>query len=184
MLAMNPIRSCLPLALAALLAACSTPPLPPDTPAPEAAARPNAPIAATTPAPALSAPTRQAAARPEYLDPNSPLARQRSIYFDYDDFGLGPEDRAVVELQGRYLAQHPNVNVRVEGNTDERGSPEYNLALGNKRAEAVQRALRLLGVKDQQVEATSWGEEKPHATGHDEAAWAENRRVDIVYPSR
>ncbi|MEJ8837222.1 peptidoglycan-associated lipoprotein Pal [Ramlibacter sp. AN1133] len=182
---MNPIRSLLPLALAALLAACSTPPKPADAPAPEAALRPNPPVVAVTPpAPATASPAPRTAARPEYLDPNSPLARQRSIFFDYDDFGIGPEDRAVVQLQGDYLASHPDVAVRLEGNADERGSAEYNLALGNKRAEAVQRALRLLGVKDRQVEAISWGEEKPRATGHDEAAWAQNRRVDIVYPPR
>jgi peptidoglycan-associated lipoprotein len=181
---MNPIRSCLPLLLAAALAACSTPPVTPEAPLAEAAVRPNPPVFATTPAPATTTPAPRAAARPEYLDPNSALARQSSIFFDYDDFGIGPEDRAVVELQGQYLAKHPDVAVRLEGNTDERGSAEYNLALGNKRAEAVQRALRLLGVKETQVEAVSWGEEKPRAGGHDEGAWAQNRRVDIVYPSR
>jgi peptidoglycan-associated lipoprotein len=182
---MHPIRSCLPVLLLSVLAACSTPPKPADAPVSDAALRSTAPVAAvTTPPPALPTPAPRAAARPEYLDPNSPLARQRSIFFDYDDFGIGPEDRAVVQLQGDYLARHPDVTVRLEGNADERGSPEYNLALGNKRAEAVQRALRLLGVKDRQVEAISWGEEKPRDSGHDEAAWAKNRRVDIVYPAR
>jgi peptidoglycan-associated lipoprotein len=181
---MNPIRSCSPFLLVAVLAACSTPPKPPETPVSEVAVRPNPPVVATTPPPAASTPAPRAAARPEYLDPNSPLARQRSIYFDYDDFGIGPEDRAVVQLQAEYLAKHPEVAVRLEGNTDERGSAEYNLALGNKRAEAVQRALRLLGVKDTQLEPLSWGEEKPRADRHDESAWAQNRRVDIVYPSR
>jgi len=182
---MNPIRTCSPFLLAAVLAACSTPPQPAGTPVSEAAVRPNPPVVATTPPPAaVGTPAPRAAARPEYLDPNSPLARQRSIYFDYDDFGIGPEDRAVVQLQAEYLAKHPEVAVRLEGNTDERGSAEYNLALGNKRAEAVQRALRLLGVKETQLEPISWGEEKPRAGGHDESAWTQNRRVDIVYPAR
>ncbi|GAB3657071.1 peptidoglycan-associated lipoprotein Pal [Ramlibacter alkalitolerans] len=182
---MNPIRSCLPILLTAVLAACSTPPKPAESTVPEVAVRPTPPVATVRPAaPASTSPAPQAAARPEYLDPNSPLARQRTIFFGYDDFGLGPEDQAIVQLQGAYLARHPEVAVRLEGNADERGSPEYNLALGNKRAEAVQRALRLLGVKDTQVEAISWGEEKPRASGHDEAAWAQNRRVDFVYPAR
>jgi len=181
---MNPTRSFAPLLLLALVAGCSTTQSL-EAPAADAALRPNPPVVAVTPpAAATPSPAARAAARPEYLDPNSPVARERSIFFGYDEVGLSPEDKTVVQVQGTYLARHPEVAVRLEGNTDERGSPEYNLALGNKRAEAVQRALRLLGVKDTQLEAISWGEEKPRATAHDEAAWAQNRRVDIVYPSR
>lgn len=90
----------------------------------------------------------------------------------------------MIELQGRYLAAHPDVMVRIEGNTDERGGAEYNLALGQRRAESMARALRVYGARDAQMEETSWGEEKPVAEGHDEAAWAQNRRADVVYPSR
>ncbi|TMH30009.1 MAG: hypothetical protein E6H58_15190, partial [Betaproteobacteria bacterium] len=94
----------------------------------------------------------------------------------------GTKYRSVIEVQGDYLSRNPNLHVRVEGNTDERGSSEYNLALGQRRAEAVTGALKLYGVKDSQVEAVSFGREKPKAAGHDEAAWAENRRADVVYP--
>ncbi|HKB54986.1 MAG TPA: peptidoglycan-associated lipoprotein Pal, partial [Ramlibacter sp.] len=117
-------------------------------------------------------------------DPNSPVSRQRSVYFGFDDYAIRSQDRPVIEIQGRYLASHPAVNVRVEGNTDERGSTEYNLALGQRRAQAVVNALRLMGAKDSQMEPVSWGKEKPKAQGHDEAAWSQNRRVDVVYPSR
>ena len=74
--------------------------------------------------------------------------------------------------------------VRIEGNTDERGGAEYNLALGQRRADAVARALRIFGVRDSQMETVSWGKEKPVAQGHDEASWAQNRRADVVYPAR
>ena len=83
-----------------------------------------------------------------------------------------------------FLAQHPEVHVTVSGNTDERGGSEYNLALGQRRAQSVKSALDLLGVKDGQVEATSYGKEKPKASGHDEAAWQQNRRADFMYPNK
>jgi peptidoglycan-associated lipoprotein len=146
------------------------------------------PPLAPQPAPAPAGPVAKAAPAsasvPEYLDPNSPISRQRSVYFGYDDSAIKPEGRNVIEIQGRYLAAHPNLNVRVEGNTDERGSSEYNLALGQRRAESVAKALHLMGVKDSQMEAVSWGKEKPRAQGHDESAWAQNRRADVVYPPR
>jgi peptidoglycan-associated lipoprotein len=163
-----------------VLAACSTAP----KNAPVAAAPAPAPLASTQPAPAVATPRPQMAARPEYLDPSSEISRRHTVHFGFDDSTIQPKDQSVVELQGRYLAMHPNVSVRVEGNTDERGSSEYNLALGQRRAEATVKALRVFGAKDSQMEATSWGEEKPVAQGHDEAAWAQNRRADVVYPSR
>jgi peptidoglycan-associated lipoprotein len=114
-------------------------------------------------------------------DPNSPLSR-RSIYFDFDSFTIRDEFRPVIEAHARYLVANKARRVVVQGNTDERGSREYNLALGQKRAEAVRRSLTALGVADAQIEAVSFGEEKPKATGADEASRAENRRVDVVYP--
>jgi peptidoglycan-associated lipoprotein len=113
-------------------------------------------------------------------DPNNPLSR-RSIYFDFDSFTIREEFRPLIELHARYLVANKNRQVVVQGNTDERGSREYNLALGQKRSEAVRRALLALGVADPQVEAVSFGEEKPKATGSDEASWAENRRADLSY---
>ncbi len=113
-------------------------------------------------------------------DPNSPLAK-RSIYFDFDSFVIKDEFRGTVEAHARYLLANNAKRVVIQGNTDERGSREYNLALGQKRAEAVRRAMSALGVPDKQMEAVSFGEERPRATGADEASYAENRRADLVY---
>lgn len=113
-------------------------------------------------------------------DPNSPLAR-RSVYFQYDSFVVQPEFQPVVETHARFLTTNKNRRVVIEGNTDERGSREYNLALGQKRADAVRRALATLGVEDAQMESISFGEEKPRALGSDETSMAENRRVDLNY---
>lgn len=168
------------VAASALLSACSTPPKTASAPVDQSVA--STPVAPTTPPATSSAvPPRNA---PEYLNPNSEIARRRSVYFGFDDSTIRAQDQGVIELQGRYLASHPDVAVRIEGNTDERGGSEYNLALGQRRAEAVARALRIYGVHDSQMEAVSWGKEKPVAQGHDEAAWAQNRRADVVYPTR
>jgi peptidoglycan-associated lipoprotein len=121
---------------------------------------------------------------PAYLDPSNPISKERSVYFDFDDFTIKSQYAQLIQLQGDFLVSKPSLSIRIEGSTDERGSPEYNLALGQKRAEAVLKALEIYGVKDRQLEAISWGEERPKAAGHDEAAWAENRRADLVYPQR
>lgn len=167
-------------AVVVLLSACSS--------APKATAPVSTPVATQAPAPAAPAAQAQSAVAqvvvPDYLDPNNPLSKDRSVYFGYDDFSVTAKYQPVIERHGKYLAQHASVQIRVEGNADERGSAEYNLALGQKRAEATARALRVYGVKDSQLEAVSWGKEKPRAEGHDEAAWAENRRADLAYPSR
>jgi peptidoglycan-associated lipoprotein len=116
--------------------------------------------------------------QPYALD--GPLSR-RSIYFDFDSFVVKDEFRPVIEAHARYLIANPSRKVVIQGNTDERGSREYNLALGQKRAEATRKALGALGVADAQMEAVSFGEEKPKATGNDDAALAENRRADLAY---
>jgi peptidoglycan-associated lipoprotein len=113
-------------------------------------------------------------------DPSSPLAK-RSVYFQYDSFVVQPEFQSVVDAHARYLAANKTKRVVIEGNTDERGGREYNLALGQKRADAVRRALATLGVDDSQMESVSFGEEKPRAVGTDEASLAENRRADLSY---
>ena len=173
-----------PAAGALALAACASTPVAPSAPAPvvTAAQSPANSGGASRPAPAPG--PSAATALPAYLDPNSPVSQQRSVYFPFDNAAYRPQDKAVVELQGQYLLQHPDVHVTVVGNTDERGGSEYNLALGERRAQTVKSALGLLGVKDAQVEAVSYGKEKPKATGHDEAAWQQNRRADFVYPAR
>ena len=91
------------------------------------------------------------------------------------------EFRPLVEAHARYLAQNRNARMTVQGHTDERGSREYNIALGQRRADAVKRMMTLIGAQESQVETVSFGKEKPRNLGHDEAAWAENRRADIVY---
>lgn len=165
-----------------LLAACSstpvTPPAAPATPAPAAAPAP-APAAAATPASTVTTVNL-----PAHLDPNSAISKERSVYFDFDDFSIKPAYTALVERHGKYLGATAGLTAKVEGNADERGSAEYNLALGQKRAEAVVKALKIYGAKDGQLEAVSWGEERPVSSGHDEAAWAQNRRADIVYPKK
>jgi peptidoglycan-associated lipoprotein len=113
-------------------------------------------------------------------DPKGVLAK-RSVYFDYDSFIVKNDFKPVVEAHGKYLSANKGRKIVIQGNTDERGGREYNLALGQKRAEAVRKSLSTLGVSDTQMEAVSFGKEKPKAAGNDEAAWAENRRADIVY---
>ena len=116
-------------------------------------------------------------------DLNNPkgLLAKRSVYFDYDSYIVKDEFKSVLENHSKYLVKNPARKILIQGNTDERGGREYNLALGQKRAEAVRKALSLMGVAESQMEAVSLGKEKPKATGSDEASWAENRRSDIVY---
>jgi peptidoglycan-associated lipoprotein len=116
-------------------------------------------------------------------DPKSALA-QRSVFFEYDKYEIAPAGRALIEAHSKYLVAHASASVRLEGNADERGGREYNLALGQKRADAVRQAMKLLGVADKQVESVSFGKEKPLALGHDEESWAKNRRVDVNYQTR
>ena len=116
----------------------------------------------------------------ELTDPKSQLS-QRSIYFDLDKYDVKPEYQDLVAAHAKYLVTNRGFKVLIQGNTDERGSREYNLSLGQKRADAVKRSLVMLGAKEEQVESVSLGEEKPKNPGHDEAAWAENRRADILY---
>jgi peptidoglycan-associated lipoprotein len=166
--------------LTSLLAACSSTSL--QSPAGSAPA--NSTAAAATPgsAAAASSQARQASL-PPYLDPNNPLSQKRSVYFATDQYGITDDYKAMVQSHARYLAGHRDQKIRIEGNADENGSREYNLALGQKRAGAVRNAMVLLGVSDSQIEAVSWGKERPKALGHDEASWAENRRADIKYNS-
>lgn len=103
------------------------------------------------------------------------------VYFDYDSFVIKPEFQALIETHARFLRAEPARKAVIEGHTDETGGREYNLALGQKRAEAVRRAMGLLGVGDAQIEAVSFGKEKPAVQGTDEAALARNRRAEIVY---
>ncbi len=116
-------------------------------------------------------------------DPNSMLAK-RSVFHSFDSDAIQSENKVIIQAHAKYLADNPERKVRVEGNTDERGSSEYNLALGQRRANGVKKMLILGGADANQVEAVSFGEEKPRATAHNESAWAQNRRTDIVYRAK
>ncbi|PXW96692.1 peptidoglycan-associated lipoprotein [Sphaerotilus hippei] len=170
------------LIIAASLAACSSTPTAtaPVAAAPAPVAAPAAPVAAAP----VATPAAAVTALPAHLDPSNLISTARSVYFDFDQYVVKGEFNGLVERQGKYLASNPALKVRVEGNTDERGGSEYNLALGQKRSEALVKALKVYGVKDGQAEAVSYGKERPKAAGHNEAAWSQNRRADIVYPAK
>lgn len=106
---------------------------------------------------------------------------KRSVYYPLDVYVVQDEDKPVVQAHAQFLKEYPDRKVRLEGNCDERGSSEYNLALGQRRAEGVKKMLLLGGVKESQIEAVSYGEERPKAAGHDESSWAQNRRTDFNY---
>lgn len=158
---------------AVLLSACSSTPIS-DT---SANTQKSAPTAST--ADARSVAPVNVVSDP-LNDPKGVLAK-RSVYFDYDSYLVKQDDKPVLENHAKYLSSNKGRKIVVQGNTDERGGSEYNLALGQKRAEAVRKSLSLLGVAESQMEAVSFGKEKPKAIGHDEASWAENRRADIAY---
>jgi len=105
----------------------------------------------------------------------------RSIYYAYDKSDVTPESRKVIEANAEYLRANPKVKVVVEGNADERGSAEYNVALGQRRADGVSKIMTLLGINSDRIETVSFGKEKPKVVGHDEQAWSQNRRSDIVF---
>jgi len=166
------LPSLLVLALAACSSTTSEKPAPVETkPAPTTETKP-----ATTPAPEATPVDPLAAVK----DPNSILSK-RSVYFDFDKYDVKSDYQALVQAHGKFLASNPTVKILIQGNTDERGSREYNLALGQKRADAVKKSLGLSGATEAQIESVSLGEEKPRATGSSEEAYTENRRADILY---
>jgi peptidoglycan-associated lipoprotein len=113
-------------------------------------------------------------------DPKSPLF-EKSVYFGFDEYTVQTKYQKMLSAHAGYLKANPNQKIIIQGNTDDRGTAEYNLALGQRRSDAVRKSLNLMGVSDNQIEAVSFGKEKPKAEGDNEAAWAENRRADIVY---
>ena len=123
----------------------------------------------------------QVQATPTGTDAAGPQGVARIIYFDFDSFTVKPEYQSLVDQHARFLQSNRGRSVALEGHTDERGSREYNLALGQKRAEAVRRAMTLVGAADAQIEAVSFGEEKPAVQGSTEEAYSQNRRVEIRY---
>jgi peptidoglycan-associated lipoprotein len=113
-------------------------------------------------------------------DPNNILSK-RSIFYDYDKFDVRDEYRSLVEAHAKFLRENPSAKMLIQGNTDERGSREYNVGLGQRRSDGVKRMLQLLGAREDQVESVSLGEEKPANEGHSEEAWSKNRRSDMLY---
>jgi peptidoglycan-associated lipoprotein len=163
------------VAVSSLLAACAS-----TKPVTTGAEQQN------TPQPVTSAPEQTGATNPQptAVDPltnlTSPLA-QRSVYFDFDSSVVKDDYKATISAHADYLKSRSDHKVVIQGNTDARGSREYNLALGQRRAESVKKAMEVLGVPESQLEAVSFGKEKPKATGTTEADYAQNRRDDIVY---
>ncbi|MDA8110630.1 MAG: peptidoglycan-associated lipoprotein Pal [Betaproteobacteria bacterium] len=146
----------------------------------------QAPTSEATPSPAQQqgAQTQGVTGQPVGENPlNNPnnILYKKSVYYAFDKYNIEPKYMPIVEAHAQYLKSHPQATVRLEGNCDERGSREYNLALGQRRADAVAKAMELLGVPSSQITTVSWGSEKPKALGHNEEAWAQNRRTDIVY---
>jgi len=123
---------------------------------------------------------QQSVAANPLKDPNNILSK-RSVYYDFDKSDVKDEYKPMVEAHAKYLTGHKDAKVAVQGNCDERGSREYNIALGNRRADSVRKVMNVIGAPDSQIEVVSFGEEKPRATCHDESCWKENRRSDIVY---
>ena len=106
---------------------------------------------------------------------------QRSVFYDLDQYDIKDQYKGLVEAHARYLRDHPKAKTLIQGNTDERGSREYNVGLGQRRSDGVKKMLLLLGAREDQIESVSLGEEKPRSEGHDEQAWSQNRRSDILY---
>ena len=167
--------------IVSVLAACSSAPIAPaSTPAANATASTTtpAPASTTTPSPAPQSNAETLAARlrrQEATDLNA-----KSVFFDFDDYTIKPTYNELLHRQADFLKASTTDHLTVQGNTDERGGSEYNLALGQKRAEAVRKALVVLGAPDDRIEATSFGKEKPRAACHEESCWSQNRRDDFV----
>ena len=167
----------IPALLAALLAACSTTPLPEDGAGAPVESRSGSSSGVTP----VTAGGLDASGLPrELTDPASKLS-QRSIYFDLDKYEVKDEYKDLVAAHAKYLVANRGFKMLIQGNTDERGSREYNLALGQKRADAVKKALTLLGASEGQLESVSLGEEKPSCSDASESCWAANRRGDMLY---
>jgi len=167
----------IPALLALLIAGCSsTPDAPEQGGAPVESRNGNTSSVATVTAGGLDGQKLP----PELTDPKSILSK-RSVYFDYDKYDVKAEYKDLVTAHAKFLANNSKFKMLIQGNTDDRGSREYNLALGQKRSDAIKKMLTLLGAREEQVESVSLGEEKPKNEGQNEAAWTENRRGDMLY---
>ena len=168
----------LPALLSLLLAACGSTGGPDQTGA--AAVEDRGAGAGAGGVATVTAPSMAGSGIAALTDPNNILSK-RSVFFDFDQFVIKPEARPLIEAHARFLTQNPQMKMLIQGNADERGSREYNLALGQKRADAVKQSLLLLGAKEVQIESVSLGEEKPRCTESTEDCYAQNRRGDMLY---
>jgi len=168
-------------AIAALLAGCSSQPTAPvdDKSASTTTTDTTSTTTSGTSTSGVSGTATGAGANP-LKDPNNILSK-RSVYFEFDSFVVEEQYKPLIQAHARYMSATRTAKVTLQGNTDERGSREYNIALGQRRADAVKRMMTLMGVQDVAIETVSFGKEKPRREGHDEASWTENRRVDIIY---
>jgi peptidoglycan-associated lipoprotein len=172
-------KAALYIAVASVLAACGGSETKPDVPVRDTSA--STTQSGTGSGSTSSGLTTSTVKGDPTKDPNNILYK-RSVYFDYDSNAVKDEFRPVVQAHSKHMtADKRDAKIRIEGNCDERGSREYNLALGQRRAEAVKKVMTVLGVQDGRIETVSFGEEKPQSQGHDEGAWAQNRRADIKY---
>jgi peptidoglycan-associated lipoprotein len=170
------------LAPALTLAACSTPlpPAPTASPAPQVAAPAPPSLAVSPPAPVKPVALVNTETPMQTFERTDMALSNRSIYFDYDKYAIKPNVDGLISQHAKLLESYPQDYLTLQGNCDERGSSEYNLALGQRRADAVKERLVLLGVPAARIETVSFGKEKPRLTCHDEKCWQENRRADFV----
>ena len=185
---MNVVKKLLLMAIPLVfLAACGTNPPATETmeTAPAAQMEEQAPEAVDQPEVAVATPMETPMGfQGSPLDDPESLLSKRVVYFDFDKSDIKDEYRDIIAAHAAYLAEHPSARVTLEGHADERGSREYNMGLGERRAKAVSQFMMLQGASASQIEVISYGEERPVAFGHDEASWALNRRTEIVYKSR
>jgi len=166
------------LAIAAIAAGCASKETQTDAPVTDRSAGVSQPSRSAS---SSTTPSQQPSIAGNPLRDPSNILSKRSVFFDYDSNAVKDEYRGMVQAHSRYLGDKRDSRIRIEGNCDERGSREYNLALGQKRAESVKKMMTVLGVSDGRIETISFGEEKPMSSGHDEQAWSQNRRADIKY---
>ena len=163
-----------------LLAACATTTPDASAPADTPGGKPAAPVQ-TQPVKPVDVTGKPGATPLSALKDPKNILSQRSIFYDLDKYDVRDEFRALVEAHAKYLRENPSARMLVQGNTDERGSREYNVGLGQRRSDSVKKMLTLLGAREDQIESVSLGEEKPKAEGQNEQAWSQNRRSDMLY---
>ena len=170
--------------LVVVLAACSSDPVKEQSPAGVEDRNPGA-VTKSEPQQVRTEPVRPVVVAGSSLAADAQLKTgmlaSRSIFYDYDSYDVKDQYKSLVDAHARFLRDNPGRKMLIQGNTDERGGREYNISLGQKRSEGVKRMMLLLGAREDQIESVSLGEEKPRSEGHDEAAWAQNRRSDILY---